>query len=441
MLIQRLRVHLLPCFLGCMVATAEIHAQTLQEAVDLTVRTNPEILSQANRRLAADEGVPLAESGYYPKVDFSAGIGWEKTKKPSFAETEDMRRREAGLTLRQMLFDGYATKTQVDTAESQVAAAANRVASDSERLGLSAATVYLDVLRQAELLSLAQQSLEAHQKTFDKIKSRSDQGFGSTVDFEQVSGRLALAQSNVTAAEGNLQDAQSAFLRVVGVPADALQLTADSCCDALIPATVFAAIELACSKHPELLAAIADLETRLSQAQGGGALYSPEIRLDLGANRNDNIDGLRGRDENDYAMIRGDYNFYRGGADKAKNRELDHLSEAAKDSVRFIKRKLDEAVRLTWNARQQAIKSLPYLEQRAIAAEKTRDAYRDQFDVGQRTLLDLLDSENELLEARATFTEGRINKTLADYRLMAALGLLLQALDVAPREEAQLAMP
>lgn len=416
---------------------SSVNAMTLSEAVQETIKTNPELLTQSNRRLSADAGIDIARAGYYPKVDLNAGIGYEKTDNQSTTPDDvELRREEVELTLRQMLYDGYATKTQVDAAESRVIAAANRVASNSESLGLSTVGAYLDVMRQSELLQLAKGNLQAHQDTYDQIKTRSEQGFDTSVDLEQAAGRLALAKSNLASIEGNLLDAESAYLRVVGVAAENLQLPASDCCSPHIPASLEEAIEQACSKHPELLVAIAELESSLSEQEGANSLHRPKLYLDLGASWNDNLDGVEGSNDDKYAMLRGEYNVYNGRSDSARNIETAHLSEAAKDNVRSIKRELDEAVRITWNAMEISEKTLPYLEVRAEASERTRNSYYDQFVIGQRTLLDLLDSENELFASRSELVEGRYDALLSQYRVMAALGTLLDSMQLESREEA-----
>lgn len=424
-----------------LIATGSVaaQAQTLTEAVDQTIKTNPQLLTQANRRLATDQDIDIARAGYYPKIDFMAGVGYEMSDNATTTPDDvEYRREESEITLRQMLYDGFATKSRVDSAHSRVAAAANRVASDSERLGLQAATAYLNMLKQTELVALSKQNLQAHQKTFDQIKKRSDQGFNTSVDMEQARGRLALAQSNYTAAEGNLLDARAEYVRVVGVAPENLSLPSGDCCSASMPATVEAAIEYACNRHPELLAAIAEYETRLAEEQGSKAQNHPLLHLDLGASWNENIDGVEGGNDDKYALVRGEYNIYRGGADKAKTLQSAHQSEESKEKVRVIKRSLDESVKITWNAMEISQKTQPILERRSVAAEKSRNAYYDQFIIGQRTLLDLLDSENELFSARSQVVEGRFDTLLSQYRLMAALGLLLKEMGIESREEALL---
>ncbi|MGH1461189.1 MAG: TolC family outer membrane protein [Neptuniibacter sp.] len=421
--------------------STSLQAFTLQEAVDQTIKTNPQLLTQVNRRLAAAPEVDIAKSGYYPKLDLNAGVGYERTDNSSTSpEDVEYRREEIELTFRQMLFDGYATKSAVDRAESQVMAAANRVASDSESTGLNAVSVYLGVLFNSELFELAKVNLQAHQDTFERIKKRADSGFDTKVDLEQAAGRLALAKANLTSTEGNLLDARAAFLRVVGVPAEDLQFPEGDCCSVYMPGSLNEAIEQACSKHPELLSAIAFYESSLAEHQSSKALHRPNLYLDMGASWNENLDGVEGGNDDKYAMLRGEYNVYRGGSDDARVLEAAHASEAAKDNVRTVKRDLDQAVRTTWNALLISEKTLPFLEQRAVSAERSRDSYYEQFVIGQRTLLDLLDSENELFTARSQLLDGRYARVLAQYQVMAALGVLLDSLEIQGREEASVVL-
>ncbi|WP_286238824.1 TolC family outer membrane protein [Neptuniibacter halophilus] len=418
--------------LPCVLLPTHLPAQTLTEAVSQTMTTNPEMQVYGYRKLAADRNVDQARAGYYPKVDANLGIGYERTNNSSTRpDTVELTRGEAGLNATQMLFDGFRTKNEVDAANARVDEAVNRVASESERLGLAAVTAYMEVLRQDELLQMSDKNIEFHKETYDRIESRSSSGFGSTVDLQQVEGRLAQAESNRLAILQAQKDARANFVRIVGSEPENLSLPKlEDCCTDNIPPTLQLAVDQACLRHPELKAAIANYENSLSRELAEKSRYSPELRLDLEANWDNDLDGVDGTNEDKLAMLRGDYNVYKGGSDQAANRQQQHLSEAAKQQVREIKRQLDRDIRLAWNSRILTGKTLPKLEQRAMAAEETRDSYTEQFRIGQRTLLDLLDTENELFSARSELVNGKYDNHLSEYRLMAAVGVLLQSMDI-----------
>jgi adhesin transport system outer membrane protein len=415
------------------------YSQTLSEVVDQTIKSNPDVLIDATHRLSLDHVVDQARGGYNPKIDLALGIGREWNENTSTRPGSDtFTRRESSLTLSQMLYDGYRVKSEVDRSQSRVESAAHRVASTSERIGLRAVEVYLEVLRRQELVALTQDNLAAHEKTLEQIKLRADSGVGRKADLEQAQARLALSQANLVAAQANLREAQIAFQRVAGSAPGELDKPDDFSCE-LLPSKLDDAVSLAFANHPAIRSAIAEHEVQLALKQGAEANMRPRVDLEMGTGFNHNLDGVDYRNNEAYAMLRLRHNVYNGGSDKARIAETHYLSEEAKEVIQRTKRELEESTRLSWNALETAKDRLPKLKAHSEATEATRDAYAKQFNIGQRTLLDLLDAENELFTARTDYVNGQYQERFANYRLMADLGKLLDTLGVEHREEAKTA--
>eukprot|EP00581_Thalassiosira_minuscula_P038459 CAMPEP_0184460046 /NCGR_PEP_ID=MMETSP0740-20130409/39189_1 /TAXON_ID=385413 /ORGANISM="Thalassiosira miniscula, Strain CCMP1093" /LENGTH=233 /DNA_ID=CAMNT_0026833249 /DNA_START=88 /DNA_END=786 /DNA_ORIENTATION=- len=201
-------------------------AATLQEAVDATVKTNPDVLAAVHERQAVSKEVDQAKAGYYPTLDLQVGTGWEMTDNPSTRGSGKgevhLNRDEARLDARQMLFDGMETKNEVERQEARTNSRAFSVFSSAENTGLDAVEAYLNVLRRQHLVELAQTNLEAHQRTHDQIMLRSERGVGRKADMDQSLGRLALAEANLMSEQSNLRDAETSYIRVVGMEPDTL---------------------------------------------------------------------------------------------------------------------------------------------------------------------------------------------------------------------------
>ncbi|MEC9412303.1 MAG: TolC family outer membrane protein [Pseudomonadota bacterium] len=425
-------------FAACLaaIASTNIAAETIQEAVDATLKQNPEVLAEANRRYSVDKTVDQAKAGYYPRVDLTLGIGYERTKNPATRpDHESLNRGEAEIKATQMLYDGFATKSAVEQSQAQADAAGYDVTDMAETIGLNTVQSYLDVLKRQQLLEETQESLEQHEKIFDKIKLRTEAGVGNRSDLDQTTGRAALAQANLRSTEGNLQDAKTRYQRLVGHAPESLTDPGKSCCDTA-PAAVEDALQIAYRQHPSLWAAMAQHEASLAQEEGAKAPFHPQVNAELSTRADNNLDGTRGHEKEAQAMIRMDYNLLNGGADKARIEETKYLSEQAKQNAEIIKRNVDRDVRLAWINVETLSRRLPILEQRKIAAEKTRDAYFEQFNVGRRTLLDLLDTENELLTARNDYTNAYYDHIYACYWLSETMGRLMESLSVEAPEAA-----
>jgi len=407
-----------------------VSAQTINEAIEESMETNPQVLFSATRSKTDQQQIGIAKSGYYPKVDLTLGYGYEWTDNTSADDTE-MTRRESSIRASQMLYDGYATKSSVDSAESGAQASTLDLAATSEDMALKVTEVYLDVLRYQQLLTLTQESLEAHQATYDRIRKRYESGLGNQSDLQQAQGRLALANSNLVVAEGNLWEAQINFERVVGHAPEDLSMPEDDCCTYL-PSTPEDAVSIALTTHPALLAAIARHESSLAQENVARAAFHPRLDLELSAAGNHGVDGSDFTEDEMLAMLRMRYNAYNGGADSARVEQLEHLSKAQRASVLKVQRELKADAYASWNKLKNIYDTQPQLERHANSAAETRTAYTRQFEIGQRSLLDLLDTENEYFTARSNEIHGEFDEWFARYRLLADVGKLLLAMQVSP---------
>lgn len=408
------------------------NADTLQEAVDATVKTNPDVLAATNERQAVAKEIDQARAGYYPTVDLAVGTGWEMTDNPSTRAAGKgevhMNRDEASLNLRQMLFDGMETKNEVMRQEARTNSRAFGVYSAAENTSLDAVDAYLNVLKRQKLVELAQTNLEAHQRTHDQILLRAERGVGRKADMEQSLGRLALAEANLMSEESNLRDAETAYIRVVGMPPSSLSKP-DSPISQL-PATVDEAIAMGLENHPTLILANYDVESAQAQHATAKAPFYPDLHLEVGTRADHDIDGQRGMDKDITAMLRLRYNLYNGGKDSARREETAYLINQAAEIRNNTHRQVEESVRLSWNAWQTLKSQLPAREQHVQSSEKARDAYRQQFSLGQRTLLDLLDSENEVFRARSALVNTQYDEMFSMYRILNSMGMLLQSLSV-----------
>ncbi|EMR14142.1 type I secretion outer membrane protein [Methylophaga lonarensis MPL] len=405
-----------------------VFANTLQEAVSNTIATNPSVLAAANEREAVRQEISQARAGYLPSVDLAVGTGWERTNNPSTNGSVSRNRDEASIQLRQMLFDGLATPNEVKRHTARTDSRSYGVFSVAENTALDAVLAYHNVLRQQTLVELAQTNLEAHQRTHDQITLRSERGVGRGADMEQSLSRLALAQANLVAEQSNLRDAETAYLRVVGVAPTSLTLPESPV--AMIPGSVDEAVNQAINNHPTLKAASSDVESAHAQHATARAPFMPRVDFEVRSRHDHNIDGARGRDKDMQAMLRLRYNLLSGGRDTARRQETAYLINQAAEIRNNTHRQVEESVRLSWNAMENANSQLSYLRQHVEAAEKSRDAYQQQFNLGQRTLLDLLDSENEVFRARIAHTNAQYDQLYSHYRIMNSMGMLLESLNV-----------
>lgn len=415
---------------------APAFAEDLVDTIHKAIVHNPDVLVTQDDRNAIEQDVREAKSGYLPRVDVNAGVGGEKAVNASTEAAtrkngyRSLHREESGIKITQMLFDGFFTKNEVARQKATLKAASYRVLAAAEDVGLRATQTYLDVLRRREQVDLAKDNLASHQRIYDQIRMRSDRGVGRVADTDQAVGRVALAKANLEALMGNLRDAEIAYVRVVGeMPTDLAQPTppADQ-----IPADLPSLVDQARLTHPTLASAVADVDATLAQHEQARANDYPRFDLELGASHNDNIDGVSGVDKDLIAMVRMNYNIYRGGADLARKRSTAFKIQQAKDIRNRAEDQVIEEAGLSWNDYLTAQTRLDLLRQHATSANAARRAYLKQFNIGQRTLLDLLDTENERFVAESDYIDGKYRVMYANYRIVASEGRLLNTLGVTP---------
>jgi outer membrane protein, adhesin transport system len=173
-----------------------------------------------------------------------------------------------------------------------------------------------------------------------------------------------------------------------------------------------------------------------AQREIARSFHSPRLEFEASYSNNRNIDGIDGPNRDRMYMLWVKWNLFRGGFDYYRGKETAVQINEAQEIARNTSRQVEAAVRLAYNAYATARDRLPSLERYVKSANSTRTAYAQQFGIGQRTLLDLLDSENEYFTARSTHINGRFIELSARYRILNAMGQLLTTLDVKPPAEA-----
>lgn len=399
---------------------------TLNDVAQKVVLTNPEVLVKWHAFKAAGGDVDVARAGFFPRVDLTTGSARETLKQPGVAD-RDYNRNGYTLTLNQILYDGFATSSDVKRLDKARLTRYFELLDAAESAALEAGRVYYDVMRYRQLVYLAENNYIEHRASYEQLLRRAQAGAGRRVDVEHAASRLALAELNLNTEAANLHDVMARFLRLVGdrpppVMFGPARLGAD------YPVSETDALKLAFRQNPTLRAALENVESAQHDVDLRRSAFHPKIDLRLRNEVIGNYQGVIGTRENNVAEVVLSYNLFNGGADIArqtvyaerKNQALDQREKACRDIRQTLSVAYNDVIRL----RAQ----LSNLDLQVGSIEKTRDAYKAQFNIGQRSLLDLLDTENELLNARRTAVNADIDLALAYLRTQAGIGRLLEFL-------------
>ena len=421
--------------LGLLTAFAS-SAVTLEDAVHQTLTTNPQLTGAAAAVRAAGYDVREARAGYLPSVDLDTRFGNEHSniKQLNRPNNDDnLWRRESGLTVTQLVWDGWATASEVQRRVALLNSAENSLADTQNALAFRAVEAYVDVLRNIELLELARANVNAHDEVLKNVDAKRGSGVGNRADVEQARARLALAKSTETARLGSLREAEARYVRVIGdAPGELAKpviapsgLVKDG---AVTPAELADATdkaqEDALMQHPAVMRSKAEIQAALATMRAARAGYQPRLDLQGSLRRDSDVGGIDGNRNASNLMLVARWNLFRGGADRAQSLSAAERKTEADNRLDDTLRTIVENVGIAMASRAASESRLDYLKQHVEASDGTLKAYRAQFEISRRTLLDLLNAENELFNARSNFTAGVYDDMVNAYFVEASKGIL-----------------
>jgi len=416
--------------------------RTLKDAVAIGVLTNPRTAVVQNNRRATDKELDQAKALYLPSIDFNGDTGLEYSDDPGTRggldndDTETMWRYDTGVTLTQMLFDGYETKYEVERQKRRIQSATSRVDETLELVGLNIVENYLEVKRQRDLRNIQKTNVDKHVEILTMIKDGAGAGRSTQADVEQARARLANAKAQLANNTESLRVAEAAFKREVGYMPSMLDMP-------IIPATALAAsvqeeINKALAYSPTLDVLEADIEVAHAEKMGTMSTFYPQVDFQMNGRTGNDLGGIDGKDTSASALVVVNWNLYRGGADVARTKELVYRTAEAKERRAQTARTIEDEVRQTWAGREAARERVKQFALQEKANRQVVNAYLDQFNLNRRTLLDVLDAQNELVVSRSNMVNNQYLEMFAIYRLLAVRGDLMSIVGVDAPSEAKL---
>ncbi len=414
----------------CFVATSFAQAGTpgtLPDAIEKAVLRNPEVLARLHNYQASDAERDVARGGLFPRIDLQGYTGRKRRETPT-SPSDTYTRPGYQLQLRQLLFDGFATGNEVKRLGFARAVRYFELLGTTDEIAYEAARAYLDVQRYRDLSKLAQENWAIHKETVDQIERRVKAGVGRRVDLEQAFGRLALAQSNWLTESSNLHDVSQRYQRVVGeAPADKLE--ASPALGQQLPVEKDL-LRQAINDNPSFRAAVANIRSSRANIDVQRANNLPTVEFRASTGMDKNLLGVTGETNSTALQVLLNWNLYKGGSDEARIRQSHEQLYNATDLRDKACRDVRQQTAIAWNDVKKLKEQLVYLEQHQLSTEKARDAYRQQFDIGQRSLLDVLNTENELFDAKRATVRARYDLTQAELRVLTQTHRILPAVQL-----------
>ena len=420
--------------LGAETAPQGENGHGIAMSVAATLERSPRLAAIKANRDSVVQDREQVSGEYLPQVDLALGYGTDSHSdvgtRARDEEHEFDERTEASIILIQPLYHGGDIQRRVSVETERQASAEMRVMDNAEALALDAIIAHLNVWRQRELFALTDRNAEAHREILAQVEERTQTGAGSIADVIQIKGRLALILSSRAGILADQASAEANYQRLTGIHPGKLQLPTKF--QRLLPDGQDTIITSARQNNPKLAALSADIKAAAQEVEVRKAGFLPRINFEMSSTYREGEESNISYTHNNAIMVRARWNLYNGGSDVAARESAAARKRQIAANRQDQYELLVEEIDATWNQHLSAQAQSESYAEAVSFNDQTRSAYAEQFVVGQRSLLDLLDAENEYFQSAARLLTTQINEMIAVYRLLALSGELLGKLDIQP---------
>ena len=431
------------CF-ACIVASpafAEVDGSvTLQETVMSAVQQHPQVKSLLHNREAVSRNLEAAFGRFFPSVDLYSSYGrqdYSSLSTRANGNDDSGTASDTTLKLTQNIFDGKDRLSTYKAAKDRLTSAENRLLNNVETVGLDAVRAHIDVVRERKLVALAEENITNHQDVLASIAERVEAGAGNKADEMQARGRVARAETTLITYTGDRQRAEADYLRVTGVapgflgdPAYTLEQ---------IPATMNEVLDISLANNPKIKVYKAEVGAKEKDKTITDSAYYPNLDLELSTRYTDDLDGDESYLRDERAMLVVSWNLFNGGSDYQQSKGSEARIKEAEADLKDVTDDLSQQVAVAWAEYHAANGQMAKYQEALDYSIQSRDMYLLQFNVGERSLLDVLDALNEVFANNVLLETAQSNYNVALYKFKALEGELLPSLEIAENNYAMVA--
>ncbi len=434
---EELLGRLVPAVLVMLTSASAAQALGLKEAIIFVLESHPEISAAEFNKQAIEFELDQARSLRAPRIDLSASVMSsinEGTTSIDLSAADDaLEGYEFTARLSQTLFDGFETRSEIERQAYRVDAAALRVLERSEFLGLEAARVISDMRRAQTVLDLGRQNLAYHQEVVGRVEQAYAEEVVGIADLQQARERVFLARDILVDLELDLEDSRTFFIEIVGMPPENLEPL--PAVRSRLPSGIDTAMAEARRNNPTVRFLQMDVGAAEALQRSVASNRYPDIALEAEARLGEDINSFEGDVNEARVGVVARYVF-QGSQNRANRQEHVRRVSEARSQLLAQARIVDREVRQSWSTLQNARRRVQLIQQQVQLAADLRSSYETEFEIGNRTLLDVLNTQASLFEAQADLVSARSLEVYSEYRLLAASGRLLATLGIVPPEDA-----
>ena len=406
-----------------------LQAQDLKSTLSEVLSTNPTVQERLENFKATQKDITTAQAGYYPSLDLNLGLGYEHTEKSNLPTTPDSATYDYNvyqnsLKYTQNLFDGFATTNQVKEQEAKTLAAAYSYIEKVNTLSYETVNAYLEILKNQELLQTAQENVKIDQDILTKVRKLYNAGLTTLSEVNKIESSLALAQSNLIVQENTILNANYNLQKLLAKEIDPAKMQ-DVSVKITLPKSKEEAVDYALKHNPSILVSQYNIKLAQSTKDATKSSFYPKLDVELSGNMNKNLSAVEGNDDRFRAMAYLSYNFFNGFRDSAAyEKSLTQINQEQANQE-SIKRDIIQNLNIAWAANEKLQEQLVRLNEYKEFSHKTLLLYAKEYDLGRRSLLDLLSAQNDFIAAKAQIINTKYSLLYAKYRILDAMGTLV----------------
>ncbi|MBT3927744.1 MAG: TolC family protein [Rhodospirillaceae bacterium] len=406
-------------------------AQSLQEEAAQLLTSHPQIRSARQSVASSEEGINAAFAEYLPTVSAFGDFGYERidspgrtTATPGQGPFTTGQARQASVTITQTVFNGFLNDADNDNANLAKQSAEISLEEATQNILFEGVSIYLEVLRNLRLIQLAGDNEATIQRQFELEDERVRRGSGITLDVLESKKRLQVAKERRVAFDGALRDSLSRFNQVYGhIPVidDMIMPTPPL---GLVPENIDTAVSAALEAHPAIRNSMTRIDIAQEQRTIAKAAFYPSVDLVAEWSYEDDLAAVRGSRRDYTAKVQANWDLFNGFATRAGVARASHDYLSSIDQSNFVKRKISEETRLAWSGLDTSRKRVTLLQNAVNIAAEVFSGRRKLREAGKETVINVLDAESQMFDARIQLVAAQHDARIAVYRLMAAMGQL-----------------
>ena len=407
-----------------------LNAQSLKESLIEVLETHPLVQERYENYRAARSDVTIAEAGYYPTLDLSLSRGREdtdKTPRLGLTANTDYDVTQGSVVYRHNLFRGLGTLYRVGEQKERLGAAAYSYLQTLNDTGMQLLGAYVEVVRQKELLTTSLQNVEINDEIFNKVSKLYESGLTTLSEVNKIESSLALARSNAVVRENNLASTRFALERLSGKAPD-VEAMEPPVFEGTMPENEAAALDFAMEHNPSLRIALCNIDQADAARKVTRSAFLPEVDVELSRSYSEDAGAYNGEEDQTRAMATVSFNLFNGFADKAAYEKGSISLRQERLRLEELRREVKEALHLAWSSYVKLSEQLKHLENYKEYSLKTLTLYSKEYDLGRRSLLDLLAAQSDYIGAKSQIINTEYDILLARYRVLDAMGVTVVSL-------------